>query len=292
MGTDRTLTTAAGRVLLRGVPQLDARILEWIESHGREGRVLSELTRAGQARLFVKGSALRGKAAVRHGLRRRLLGRPLPRVREYENLRWLEARIFQVPPPRAAAVLWSGGLPRYQLLVTAEVRGAVPLGEALPGEDPAGRSSLARELGREVGRMHALGFVHRDLFPRNLLVLPKGAGRRLVFLDAWRAGPHASLRGPAYDLGCLFLEGADLWTDPEQQQLIEAYVAARQSEGHRTPADLLPRARREREGLIRRLRAEPARLRGATLPGPWRAELRWRGSDPGSARARTSHAGP
>ena len=123
--------------------------------------------------------------------------------------------------------------------------------------------------------MHALGFIHRDLFPRNLLVLAPTAARRIVFVDGWRAAPHASLRGPAYDLACLLLEGMDLWSTPEQQTLLEAYVRARVDHGRPARRDLLPAARRHREALLVRLQREPVRLRGQALPGPWNEELRW-----------------
>ena len=271
MGADRRVKTASGTIVGRGAPGADRAVIELaLAGEPRVGAI-----EIGGARVFVKASALRGSAARRHALRKRLAGLPLPRVREYENLRWLRARIFQAPRPLAAAVLWRGGLPRFQVLMLEELSGVANLDHVLPGESPAERLALARELGSEVGRMHSLGFIHRDLFPRNLLVLSPENPRRIVFVDAWRAAPGASLRGPAYDLGCLFLEGAELWSEEEQQSLLDAYAASRKAQGRPAKPRLLHSARRERARLLARLIAEPRRLGGAAPPGPWSAELHW-----------------
>ncbi len=272
MGTDRKMRIGAGVVVVRGGRGPDRAAVELIEAHALEGTKTSGVIEIGGARLFAKASPLGGRAGRRHALRR-LFGLYPPRVREYENLRWLRSRLFQAPRPLAAAILWRRGLPRYQVLLTEEVTGARDLNDELADATPNERRGLAEELGREVGRMHALGFVHRDLHPRNLLVVHEAAHRRIVFVDAWRAAPHASLRGPAYDLACLFLEGAEMWDGGEQQRLLDAYVASRAAQGAAVSPRLLVQARAERKGLLRRLRREPARLRGQALPGPWATEL-------------------
>jgi len=280
MATDTRVRTEAGLVVYRGAPLAGEAAMMLATSE----QAATGAWDFGGARVFVKASPLRGASARRHMLRRRLLGRHLPRVREYENLGWLRERVFQVPQPFGAAVLWRHGLPRFQALVTEWVPGIVELDAALGAAGTDGtagaagaeeRRALAAELGSEVARMHALGFVHRDLFPRNLLVLPAGPRRRIVFVDAWRAAPHASLRGPAYDLACLFLEGARLWSEEEQQVLLDAYAASRASHGRAAPLNLLRRARRARQALVRRLERDPARLRGGPAPAPWSADLRW-----------------
>ncbi|MDA1266232.1 MAG: hypothetical protein O2816_14215 [Planctomycetota bacterium] len=237
-----------------------------------EDRTFAESIEVDGARLFAKGGPLAPRAARRHALRQRVLRAALPRVREYENLRWLRERVFQAPQPFAAAVLWSRGLPRFQVLVLEEVRDASTLDLALSDASLPERAALAQELGGEVGRMHALRFVHRDLFARNLLVVPREAHRRLVFIDAWRARPGRSLRGPAYDLACLFLEGAELWSEDEQRLLLDAYAASRAAQGSEVESDLMRRITREREGLLARLRRAPARLGGRAMPGPWRLD--------------------
>lgn len=271
MASDTRVRTEAGLVVYRGAPMAGEAAMMLVTSE----QATTGAWWFGGARVFAKASALRGSAARRHMVRRRLLGQNLPRVREYENLGWLRERVFQVPQPFGAAVLWRDGLPRFQALVTEWVPGVVELDAALREASPRERLALAVELGGEVARMHALGFVHRDLFPRNLLVLPEGSRRRVVFVDAWRAAPNASLRGPAYDLACLFLEGASLWSEEEQQALLDAYVRGRAAHGRPASASLLGRARRARRSLVRRLERDPARLRGGPAPAPWSADLRW-----------------
>ena len=141
--------------------------------------------------------------------------------------------------------------------------------QVFPDAAPELRHGWITELGREVGRLHALRFVHRDLFPRNLLVLPEDRPRRIVFLDAWAGGPGPGRRGPAYDLACLLLEGAEQWTRDEQRLFLSTYVAARTKEGRAPGAGFPARVLRERRGLLRRLARDPARLRGRPMPGDW-----------------------
>lgn len=219
-------------------------------------------------RAYLKGGPLTGKAALRHGLRAVLLRREVPRLQEAANLRWLDGHGFQVPRPLVAGLLWRAGLPRYQFLLTRWVDGARTLERVLDEDTPQERRAILDELARELARMHALGFVHRDLYPRNLLALGPGRARRVFFLDAWAGGPGRGLRGPAYDLACLFLE-ADRLEPQEQRALLETYCAVRLAEGRPASDRLLARVLRNRRGLLRRLAREPARLRGRPLPGPW-----------------------
>ena len=109
------------------------------------------------------------------------------------------------------------------------------------------------ELADEVARMHALHFVHRDLYPRNLLVRGPDRARRIVFLDAWRGGARLQLRGPAYDLGCLFLHLPEWLSVERQQRLFERYLAQRAIQGK--PAEAAPL----RRALIRERATQRAR---------------------------------
>lgn len=219
-------------------------------------------------RAYLKGGPLMGKASLRHGLRAVLLRRSPPRLREAANLRWLGSHDFQAPAPLVAGLLSRRGLPRYQFLLTRWVDGARTLERVLDEDTPKARRPILEELAREVARMHASGFVHRDLFPRNLLALGPESKRRVFFLDAWAGGPGTGLRGPAYDLACLFLE-ADRFEPEEQRTMLETYCAALTAEGQPAPGRLLTRVARNRQGLLRRLAREPARLRGRPMPGPW-----------------------
>jgi hypothetical protein len=220
---------------------------------------------------WLKAGTLGTKAAWRYGVRRTLLRLAPPRVRELENLAWLRARLFRAPEPLAAGFIARGPRLRFQFLLTARIDGVRPLDEALDHATGAERSELLDELAREIARMHALRFVHHDLYLRNVLVTPPHVGegdpRRLVFVDAWRGGPHYPWRDAAYDLGCLMLEGAGLLSRDEQRSLVGLYLSERVAQGR--PADataLLAATGRERAAQLRRAQRQPERWRRAERP--------------------------
>jgi len=220
---------------------------------------------------WLKAGTLAGSATWRYGLRRVLLRASPPRVRELDNLAWLQARLFRVPEPLAAGFIARGPRLRFQFLLTRRIAGVRPLDAALDDAPADERDALLAELGREVARLHALRFVHHDLYLRNVLVVPPHVGpgdpRRLVLVDAWRGGPHYPWRDAAYDLGCLMLEGAGLLTHDEQRELVRLYLAERTAQGR--PADapvLLAAATRERAAQLRRARREPERWRRPEPP--------------------------
>jgi aminoglycoside/choline kinase family phosphotransferase len=122
------------------------------------------------------------------------------------------------------------------------------------------RAEVVALLARELARLHALGFVHRDLFPRNVLVRPGPQdGPRIVLLDAWRGGARRGLRGPPYDLACLWLEGATLFSAAEERLFLDAYfeTLARQGRSVRRSAWLAAAARARRALLPRESRRHP-----------------------------------
>lgn len=153
----------------------------------------------GDVEVYFKAEPLTGWPRQRHRMRRLALGRPYPRLAEFENLEWLAARDFQVPRPLAAGVrtAWNGIA--WQFLVTERVAGCRPLVDAYR-ESP---ELVLRELCGEVVRMHDAGFVHRDLHLRNLAWLPRTPGSPIVFFDAWRGGARWQSRGVDYDEDCL-----------------------------------------------------------------------------------------
>jgi tRNA A-37 threonylcarbamoyl transferase component Bud32 len=214
----------------------------------------------GSGRAYLKHGPLRGKARLRHGLRG-ALGLPLPRLAEYANLTWLREHGFGAPRPLAALAVHRRGLPVFQALATEEVPGARTLRSFLE-EGHEGRADVLRTLGREVGRLHARGFVHRDLFPRNVLVTLEADAPRLSFLDAWRGGPGRGLRGPTYDVACLFLYAPALLERDEEALLLDAYLESRSRAGESLDARrLLADATRQRRRLVARLER-----RGRTTP--------------------------
>ena len=217
-----------------------------------------------------KGGPLRGRAALRHGLRMRL-GQGLPRLREARNLEWLAAHLFEVPRPLAAVARVQGGLPRAQWLWTAHLDDAAPLEERWPLLPEPVQTELLGELARECARLHALGFVHRDLFLRNLMHRV-GAARQLVFLDAWRGGPGPGLRGPAHDVGCLLSDLVDVAGNGPAARWLEAYVRERAAQDRPVNGPrFVDTACRSRDAIVRRLHRQPSRLRGRPAPA-----LGWR----------------
>jgi hypothetical protein len=212
-----------------------------------------------------KGGALGGKAALRHGVRLRL-GQGLPRLREASNLEWLAAHLFEVPRPLAAVARIERGLPRGQWLWTARLAEAAPLEERWPLLPEQVRRALLEELAREVARMHALGFVHRDLFVRNLMHRV-GSARQLVFLDCWRGGPGWGLRGPAWDAGCLLSDLVDWAGSHAASNWLEAYLAERAAQDRPVQREgFVRQTLAARATVIRRLALQPERLRGRPMP--------------------------
>ena len=268
------LSTEVGRLIVRARDEdLAAAALEPALAAFLEGRSVGLSVELCGRPGWLKGGPPRGSAALRYGLRWRLARRAPPRGREYANLSWLEARLFRVAAPLACGWILRGARLRFQFLVTALSEDARPLESILDESTPSERAGLVDELARESARMHALSFVHRDLYLRNVLVLPAHVGpgdpRRLVFIDAWRGGPHHVGRGPAYDLGCLMLEGASVLTREEQARFVHGYLEERSGQGKPARAQsLLRSAERARASLLARARREPGRWRLDEPPAP------------------------
>lgn len=215
--------------------------------------------------VYLKGGPLRGGARLRHAARERVLREAPARLNETRNLRWLAEHDLPTVEPLAAGVLRRSGIASFQFLATAWLEGARALDTLWPEADSAARQDLVTHLARDVGRMHGLGFVHRDLFFRNLVVPPMAVPRAHL-IDAWRGGPAHRWRGPAYDLACLMFDATAAWNDADQQHFFGAYFAERRlHDGAGDLEKLLTRARREHAHLARRVsrrgRAEP--------PRPW-----------------------
>jgi tRNA A-37 threonylcarbamoyl transferase component Bud32 len=216
---------------------------------------------------FLKHDSLRGKARVRWTLKRWLLRARAPRVQEYYNLCWLCERLFSTPLPLAAGVCSRRGAPHFQFLLTQAVDDAPTLEQFLKSADASARASVLEELAREVARMHALGFVHHDLYPRNILVRAPGDLGRVTFLDAWAGGPPPQLRGAAYDLACFFLRGPEQLSEAETRVFLESYARFRRAQARPVELERLTLdVRAARARLVRRLQQRPHELRGERLP--------------------------
>lgn len=277
--TSRLRTIRSPEVTAAGVEAAIDELIRLATSPRFSGERLSLL---GQETV-AKGGATSRPGARRHSARRWLIGAPPPAEAEARNLDWLGERLFRVASPVLALTVWRRGVLRGQLLLTRPVQGALQLDRAW--ESARDKPALAAELGAELGRMHALRFLHGDVYARNLLVTDApaaegpGIGRRIAFIDAWAGGPagwrsHA-LRPLERDLGSLFL-GAAEWMEPDHQRtLLRSYLDARYENG-RPVRDMdawLAAIGRARAREFRRLEARPGRLRGQSPPpASWRVD--------------------
>ena len=254
--------TGAWRVL--GPPELFAEARLLLEESSGAERSARGPGQLGPFAIFFKGSPLATRPALRHALRR-AAGLEIPRLQEFANLEWLRAHGFQAARALLAGVRTEGLLPRYQFLFT-ELRPAEPaLNEWFPSAPGEQRAELLTALAHDLARMHRLGFVHRDLYPRNLVVALLRSGPRCVFLDAWRGGPGPGLRGPDHDLGCLFLDGARLFTPVEQSLFLTRYREASARLGRALPQNWPARVEGARSAVSKR----EARRRPGLAP-TWR----------------------
>lgn len=261
----RRLRAGARVVELWCDPVLDSEFLARLESAARAGpRSAGELELAGRA-AFFKTYAFPGASRWRH-LGRRALGGAAPCFQEARNLAWLAEQGFDAPEPLAAALVLERGLPTRQALASALVPDARALDRAVVESDERGRRELARTLGALTGRLHARGFVHRDLFLRNLLL---DRERRLWLLDCRRGGRARPGRGFAYDLGAVFLDGAACFGPEDQRELLCAYFESRGACSRLIDrAALLESTARARRALRARLvRVDPARA--SAVPVEW-----------------------
>ena len=78
----------------------------WATEHA--GQKIAQRCELGELNGWAKAEPLAIHSALRHGLRLLILRRLLPRLAEYQNFEWLNARSFDVPVPFAAGVLWRG----------------------------------------------------------------------------------------------------------------------------------------------------------------------------------------
>lgn len=168
-------------------------------------------------RCWYKHDRWRPKTRWRYVLKR-LLGMQLPRRAEFANLEWLRARCFLAAQPLVVGEWSRAGVPHYGFLITRQVERAATIDQGWAQRSALERESLLVELARELARMHALRFVHRDMYARNLLVRQDQGQGRIVFLDCWAGGPGWNWRSAHYDLECL-REDARHWCQPEEWAL-------------------------------------------------------------------------
>lgn len=220
---------------------------------------------------WFKRSWLRGGSRARWTLKA-WVGAHVPRVAEFHNLGWLRERLFEAPAPIAAGCVSRSSSPAWQFLLTSHVPDATSLDVFLEEREREDRAAVLEEVARETARMHALGFVHHDLYPRNLLVRERdgrgaSARRRVVFLDAWAGGPPPQSRDAAYDLACFLLRADTQLTTEERRAFLDSYAAHRAAQAR--PIDqqrTIRRALALRRKLVERLERRPHERRGGASP--------------------------
>ncbi len=148
------------------------------------------------------------------GRSRGLLGRgtlwgAAPCVNEYRVLAWMrENQVPAVRPVAAASRTRRGRLVAHALL-TEHVPEARDLQARLldPADplrtDRGARRRTAELVGRCLHRLHAFGYVHRDVYARNVLVRIEEQGPKIWFLDCRRGGPPSWRSGGWQDLAML-----------------------------------------------------------------------------------------
>lgn len=149
-------------------------------------KALLELTLDGR-RLLVRRFSHGGLLRWLTGTRFRDPERPFRELVDVERLRAAgvpAAHVVAARARRAPAFGW------HLELVFERIEGALDLARAVREADAPRRAALIEAAGRLVARLHALGFIHADLHPRNLLVEPDPTPRVVVIdLDRsqWRA---------------------------------------------------------------------------------------------------------
>ncbi len=162
--------TPLGRLELAGRGDLFDAAREIALEAARVGKTQGRFLEVAGRPAYFKGSPFRGRTRLRHAIRMALLRLDAPRLRELRNLEWLRAHGFGAPEPLAAGLFRTVLGPVYQFLFTARVPAAVTLADFFRDGPRALREPVLRRLANEVARLHVLGFIHHDLYPRNILV--------------------------------------------------------------------------------------------------------------------------
>lgn len=234
---------------------LIARGFEWLprdfdavlDFAGVDRHACSRFAVVGGVEVYVKVSCIDGwKHRLRVSMRYALSG--APRLTEFRNLERLEHAGIPVASPVAAGEQRVLGLIARHFLIVRAVPGARDL-ETLVREGLAGQAltSVLERLAVATARMHAIGFLHRDLFMRNVLVTGEGD---VAFIDCRKGEWHGlQLRGVAYDVACFDKWAATLLPHDARVAFLRTYV---RHAGLADPAAFLERVESWRRWLVRR----------------------------------------
>lgn len=158
---------------------------------------------------------------------RAYMGRSRARA-EWENLQYFHCVGLNSPRLVSYGELRKGFHYMAGAYVMREISDVMTLAQAVPlpeNQDPLWRFRILSMLGKSVGLLHARGFIHRDLYWRNILVSTHG-DLKLYFIDC-PAGSH--LWGPLFnygrirDLACLYKDAHPFFSKTELLRFFLAY---------------------------------------------------------------------
>ena len=153
-----------------------------------------------------------------------------PELMEFKNLAFLREKGVNAVRPVAAVAVKKGLRLVAHALMTEHVPGAVDLEKRLATagdpvrDDRATRRRVAELLGRMVHRMHNEGFVHRDLFARNVLVRVDEDGPAVWFCDCRRGGPPSMRWKALDDLATLDMDLRGHMARTDRLRVLRAYA--------------------------------------------------------------------
>jgi hypothetical protein len=155
-----------------------------------------------------------------------------PEVKEFKNLEFLREKLVPAVRPIAATSVTKGVRLVAHALVTEHIDGAIDLATRLstPGDpvrdDRTIRRRTAELLGRNVHRMHAEAFCHRDLFARNVLVRVSDGEVAVWFCDCRRGAPPSFRWGYEDDLATLDADLVDRIPRRDRIRALRSYAGA------------------------------------------------------------------
>lgn len=223
---------------------------ELLAAFGIDGEVANVFTTVGDTRFYVKLRRIRRSTCYTRPQRWRWVGFSY-RKQEFDNLCFLCDAGVPALQPAAAAVTYRGVFLHQELLATVALEGLRDLREVLGEVSEERANVLCARAGATLAQMHDLGFVHRDFFPRNLLVRETAGAPELFVLDCRKGGTNwAPRRNFAYDLGCFDMWSGVLFPVSARHSFFATYVrdrGLREREGRA----LLAKAAKRRQALVR-----------------------------------------